>query len=75
MAPVAGTVTAHEMIEGAQRIVLDVGGVHLTTQSSQVRPVAIGDSLSASVDMSRVQLFSAKTGRRLATEVKEKEIS
>jgi len=75
MAPVAGTVTAHEMIEGAQRIVLDVGGVHFTTQSSQVRPVAIGDSLSASVDMSRVQLFSAKTGRRLATEVKEKEIS
>jgi multiple sugar transport system ATP-binding protein len=70
-APIAGTVTAHEMIEGAQRIVLDVGGVRFTAQSAQVRHVAIGDSLSASVDISRAQLFSAKTGRRLTTKVKE----
>lgn len=69
MAPVSGTVAAHEMIEGAQRIVLEVGGMHLNAQSSQVRHVEIGDMLSATVDISLAQFFNSRTGRRTTAKV------
>ena len=60
-----GVVRAHEMIEGAQRIVLDVAGERLNTHSTELRHVVNGDRLPLSLDLTVAQLFDAQTGARV----------
>ncbi|WP_172330089.1 ABC transporter ATP-binding protein [Mangrovicoccus sp. HB161399] len=63
--PVEGTVAAHEMIEGAQRLVLQADGQRVNIQRSETAPVANGDRLRFRVDASEGLLFDAATGDRL----------
>ncbi len=61
-----GTVRAHEMIEGAQRIVLDVSGQKVNLHSSAIRHVVIGDRLRVFAEASDGMLFEGATGLRLS---------
>lgn len=60
-----GNVTAHEMIGGAQRIVLDVMGQRLNLQSEVIRQVAIGDTLAIRIGTDGALLFDGKSGERI----------
>lgn len=60
-----GTVRAHEMIEGAQRIVLDVSGQRLNLQSDTIRNVAIGDRLAVRISADDAMLFDGNSETRL----------
>ena len=60
-----GAVLAHEMLEGAQRIVLDVAGQKINLQGSATRHVVIGDQLKVLADASEGMLFDHETGLRL----------
>ncbi|MGI9416620.1 MAG: ABC transporter ATP-binding protein [Geminicoccaceae bacterium] len=62
-----GTVRAHEMLEGAQRIVLDVAGQKINLQDSAARHVVIGDRLKLLADASEGMLFDRGTDLRLRT--------
>lgn len=60
-----GRVTAHEMIGGTQRIVLDVAGQRLNLQSELIRQVAIGDRLAVRIGTDSAMLFDGKSGERI----------
>lgn len=62
-----GTVRAHELIDGAQRIVVDFGGQRLNLQSGVIRHLSIGDMIGVRVDVTSALLFDTATGRRLRT--------
>ena len=65
-AALTGLVRAHEMIQGAQRIVLDVDGQRFSTHSKEVRSVANGDRLGVSLTLEQAQIFDGTTGQALA---------
>lgn len=60
-----GTVRAHEMVEGAQRIVLDVAGQRINLQVEDDRHVVNGDTLRVRADGSQAMLFDRSTELRL----------
>lgn len=62
-----GTVCAHEMLEGAQRIVLDVAGQKINLQGSTARHMVIGDRMNVVADANEGMLFDQATGLRLRT--------
>jgi multiple sugar transport system ATP-binding protein len=62
-----GIVCAHEMIEGAQRIVLDVAGQRINLESEETRRVVNGDRLRVRGDFSPGMLFDAETHLRIRT--------
>jgi hypothetical protein len=62
-----GAVSAHEMLEGAQRIVLDVAGQKINLEGGAARHVVIGDQLKVLADASEGMLFDHVTGSRLRT--------
>jgi multiple sugar transport system ATP-binding protein len=64
---IEGAVSAHEMLEGAQRIVLDVAGQKINLQGSAARHVVIGDQLKVLAEASEGMLFDHGTGLRLRT--------
>ncbi len=64
---VEGTVRAHEMIDDAQRIVIEVSGQRIHLHTDRPQKVANGDRLSVHTDTSGAMLFDHSTGRRLAT--------
>jgi multiple sugar transport system ATP-binding protein len=65
-ATMTGVVKAHEMIEGAQRIVLDVNGQRFNTHNQQVRRVANGDRVGLALNLAPAHLFDASTEQILA---------
>ena len=67
--PFTGTVRAHEMIEGAQRIVIEVAGQKINLQTESSRHVTNGDTLSVAVSAADGMLFDAETGMRLRPEI------
>jgi ABC-type sugar transport system ATPase subunit len=60
-----GTVSAHEMIEGAQRIVLDVAGQRVNLENDEIRQVVNGDRIRIRADASLGMLFDGDTDLRL----------
>ena len=60
-----GTVRAHEMLEGAQRIVLDVSGQRINLRGSPSEQVVNGDRMRIQADAIEGMLFDSATGRRL----------
>ena len=60
-----GTVRAHEMIEGAQRIVLEVAGQRINLETEKVRGVVNGDRLCVRAEAEHGMLFDEGTGLRL----------
>ncbi len=64
-APVwAGTIRAHEMIEGAQRLVIECAGQRMNLQVSSETHVVIGDTQSVRIDGSEGLLFDVESGKR-----------
>ena len=63
-AVLVGKVRAHEMVEGAQRIVLDCAGQQFQLRHSDQAHVAIGDAFTIRVDARDAMLFDAETGKR-----------
>ncbi|MCP4383229.1 MAG: hypothetical protein GY798_17730 [Hyphomicrobiales bacterium] len=66
-----GTVRAHEMIEDAQRIVLNVSGQRVNLRGSPSKHVVNGDRLSARADAAEAMLFDRATGLRLKSDQNE----
>ena len=62
---ITGTVRAHEMIDGAQRIVLEIAGQRVSSQVDAARKVVNGDEVSLFVSTEEGMLFDAVTGSRL----------
>lgn len=62
-----GTVRAHERLEGAQRIVLDMSGQKINLHSNTARQVVIGDRMKVLVDASDGMLFDGVSDQRLRT--------
>jgi multiple sugar transport system ATP-binding protein len=60
-----GTVRAHEMIEGAQRIVIEVAGQRINLETEKIRHVVNGDTLHVRADAAGSMLFDGSTGLRL----------
>jgi ABC-type sugar transport system ATPase subunit len=60
-----GTVRAHEMVEGAQRIVLDVAGQRINLETKEIRHVVNGDRLRVRADAAQGMLFDGSTDLRL----------
>jgi multiple sugar transport system ATP-binding protein len=64
-AVLSGAVRAHEMVEGAQRIVLDVAGQRLNLHLGTPRKVANGDRMQVGADAAGAMLFDRATGQRM----------
>ena len=60
-----GTVRAHEMIEGAQRIVIEVARQRINLETEKIRHVVNGDTLHVRADAAGSMLFDGSTGLRL----------